>query len=331
MGILGMSSTRYADLVSPDYLASVAEVYLNAARCVLKEGCLLRLLSIAGSGYFLGHTDDLESLPSWVPDWSRPPKVTSLAYLSTRLDYKAGGSKNNTEFRQIGRSLFVRGYVVDSIGRTGPFMEYPATGSAETGAEELKVLMRALEDTYSLLSHSARVSNPYTHVSPAQPLDEVFARTLIGDNSPSERPASRSFVGHVQGFERRTATHLVLPIQERFKTRWPEAPLDDGSNQMQNLASALSLRLGLTRDGMRRRFCFSEKGYVSLVPPLAQTGDLICVMLGEQTPLAIRRAESMAKEREGTRYHLVGEAYFHGLMDGEALAHKGETELLELI
>jgi hypothetical protein len=210
-------------------------------------------------------------------------------------------------------------------------MEYPTTGSAKTGAEELKALMRALEGSYSLLSHSARVSNPYTHVSPAQPLDEVFARTLIGDNSPSERPASRSFVGHVQGFERRTATHHVLPIQERFKTRWPEAPLDDGSNRMQSLASALSLRLGFTRGGMRRRFCFSENRYIGLVPPFAQTGDSICVILGAQTPLVIRRVESMAKERENTRYHLVGEAYFHGLVDGEALAHGGETELLEII
>jgi hypothetical protein len=80
-------------------------------------------------------------------------------------------------------------------------MEYPTTGSVETEAEELKVLMKALEDPYSLLSHSAWVSNPYTHVSPAQPLDEVFLRTLIGDRSPSERPASRSFLGHVQEFE----------------------------------------------------------------------------------------------------------------------------------
>jgi hypothetical protein len=224
-----------------------------------------------------------------------------------------------------------RGYVVDSIGRTGPFMEYPTTGSAKTGAEELKVLIKALEDSYSLLSHSPRVSNPYTHVSPAQPLDEVFARTPIGDHSPSERPASRSFVGHVQGFERRTATHLVLPIQERFKTRWPEAPLDDGSNRMQNLASALSPLLGLTRGGMRRRFCFSENSYVGLVPPFTQTRDSICVMLGAQTPLVIRKVESVAKEREGTRYHLVGKAYFYGLVDGEALAHGGETELLEII
>jgi hypothetical protein len=63
-GILQMSLTRYADLASPDYLAPVAEVYLNAAQCLLKEGCLLWLLSIAGSGYFLGHTDGLETLPS---------------------------------------------------------------------------------------------------------------------------------------------------------------------------------------------------------------------------------------------------------------------------
>jgi hypothetical protein len=39
----------------------------------------------------------------------------------------------------------------------------------------------------------------------------------------------------------------------------------------------------------------------------------------------------MAKERGGTKYHLVGEAYLHGLMDRDAIAHGGETELLEII
>jgi hypothetical protein len=100
---------------------------------------------------------------------------------------------------------------------------------------------------------------------------------------------------------------------------------------MQSFALVRSLLLGLKRASMRRRFCFSERGYVGLVPPFAQTGNLICVMLGAQAPLVIRRVEPMAKEREGTRYHLVGEAYLHGLMYGEALAHGGETELLEII
>jgi hypothetical protein len=82
---------------------------------------------------------------------------------------------------------------------------------------------------------------------------------------------------------------------------------------------------------MRRRFCFSENRYIGLVPLFAQTRDSICVMLGRQTPLVIRRVEIMAKEQEGTRYHLVGKAYLHRSIDGEALAHGGETELLEII
>jgi hypothetical protein len=330
-GILGMCSTTYADLMIPDYSARTADVYLNSARCVVGEDNVLALLSVAGIGYFPDPTEGLETLPSWVPDWSRPPRVIALANLDPNLDYNAGGPKANAEFRPSDLSLFVRGHVVDTIENIGPFMDIPRTGSGETGKEELKVLMKALEDSYSLFSSSARINHPYTHVSPAQPLNEVFLRTLIGDRSPTKRPAEPPFVGHVRGFERRAYMQLGLKPQERFKDIWADEPAaDDKMDPIEYLATARRLRLGLIRGGMRRRFCVSEKGYVGLVPPFAREGDIICVALGVQTPLVFRKLK-LTQDQRGSRYHLVGETYIHGLMDGEALGGGHETEFLEIV
>jgi hypothetical protein len=100
--------------------------------------------------------------------------------------------------------------------------------------------------------------------------------------------------------------------------------------QSERMSAATSLQLVLIRGSMGRKFCALEKGYIGLVPPFAQKGDFLCVVLGVQTPLVMRRLESTTQEQGGTRYHLVGEAYIHRLMDGEALALERETEFLEI-
>ncbi|KAF2818752.1 HET-domain-containing protein [Ophiobolus disseminans] len=59
-----------------------------------------------------------------------------------------------------------------------------------------------------------------------------------------------------------------------------------------------------------RRMARSQKGYVGLVPRLTREGDWIVVCEGGKLPLVVRR--------EGEEWVLVGEAYVHGVMGGEA-------------
>jgi hypothetical protein len=72
----------------------------------------------------------------------------------------------------------------------------------------------------------------------------------------------------------------------------------------------LRARCGLTCS--QRRFFVTSKGYYGLGPATIEAGDKISVFFGSKTPLIVR-------EEDG--YHLlVGEAYVHGLMSGEAMA-----------
>ncbi|KAI4112759.1 MAG: hypothetical protein LQ338_008277 [Usnochroma carphineum] len=61
----------------------------------------------------------------------------------------------------------------------------------------------------------------------------------------------------------------------------------------------------------RRRLCWTKNGRMGLVPPAAQVDDLLVVLLGGQMVYVVRRA--------GTNnvFEFVGEAYVHGIMDGE--------------
>jgi hypothetical protein len=59
-----------------------------------------------------------------------------------------------------------------------------------------------------------------------------------------------------------------------------------------------------------RRFARSSKGYYTLVPARAQAGDTIVLIKGADLPLIIREVDS--------GWVLLGEAYVHGIMGGEA-------------
>lgn len=64
---------------------------------------------------------------------------------------------------------------------------------------------------------------------------------------------------------------------------------------------------------IRRKLAITEKGYIGLVPAETERGDLVCVLYGGQMPFILRAIEGSEK------YELIGEAYVHGIMDGEAL------------
>jgi hypothetical protein len=67
---------------------------------------------------------------------------------------------------------------------------------------------------------------------------------------------------------------------------------------------------------------------MGLVPEAARVGDSVAVHFGGQVLYILRRS---ADEKYGFR--LVGEAYFHGMMDGEAvkMLEKGESTVEEII
>ncbi|KAJ3532563.1 hypothetical protein NM208_g8383 [Fusarium decemcellulare] len=87
------------------------------------------------------------------------------------------------------------------------------------------------------------------------------------------------------------------------------------------------------RSGMGRRLMFTQKGYLGWGPDNAhgslqdqiRVGDMVCIVYGCSTPLVIRRVED--------KYHVLGEAYLEGMMDGEAvdLVERGVLPEEELI
>lgn len=72
-----------------------------------------------------------------------------------------------------------------------------------------------------------------------------------------------------------------------------------------------------------RTFLITEKGYYGLGPRIMKPGDLCCVLFDADVPFILRKVDG------AERYKLVGEAYIHGLMDGEAMGMLEKAELKE--
>ena len=66
-----------------------------------------------------------------------------------------------------------------------------------------------------------------------------------------------------------------------------------------------------------RCFCVVGDEYMGLAAPLAREGDVVVVLYGGNVPSVLRSILSPRNDEQ--LWELVGEAYVHGIMEGEAL------------
>lgn len=82
-------------------------------------------------------------------------------------------------------------------------------------------------------------------------------------------------------------------------------------------------RFNDTTREMARRLITTNEGHIGMAPYRVQKGDRICVLLGCNIPLVLRRREGESS------YEVIGECYVHGFMNGEVL-HKLDSGKFEI-
>ena len=83
----------------------------------------------------------------------------------------------------------------------------------------------------------------------------------------------------------------------------------------------------------RERMCaITEQGYIGLVPPYSEIGDLVFILSGAQVPFLLRQEAGMSgiTKPNVEKWRLVGETYFHGMMDGEMVLKSQPLQKIEL-
>lgn len=142
------------------------------------------------------------------------------------------------------------------------------------------------------------------------PPDQLW-RTLVANR--------RSDGEHIETFYRRTLRDLVLRHCTRNSAFNVKAIL---AIPQCNKVSEKVLERILAVVPNRRLFKSktSRSGELfGLAPAGARNGDLVCILYGCTVPVVLRRHETTEKGKKTEFFQLVGDAYVHGMMEGEAL------------
>ena len=342
------------DWVTTDYTKSTEQVYTLVAQYSITSNPG-EVLSNAGIGY----DRQLRKLPSWVPDW------TSLSFYGTRRQtfthssvaarYRASAdSLLDIEFPptpETGDSprgtpkqiLRIRGYTFDKISHIGPTMAYVEDTGVSSSQDEAAIALEFLRQharARRLAATYARDPYPYPYTTTGQQsLEDAFWRTLIGDTQMA-RPAPAELGLYCRLWERMMEARLEGKMLKREDEE--EGLRRDNTNPLPAMAEINAMGLGeeslrsvLLWNSARimcctgRAFAITRSGYMAMVPPGTAVGDAVCVLYGVETPFILR---SLPKDSHGEHVvDLVGEAYVHGAMDGEAMQDSGDSQVYNII
>lgn len=302
--LLGLSRTKKqqdshgkadTDAIDPDYSLSTDVIFRQVTEKLMKQKFSLALLSTV---------EDLSlrktpNLPSWVPDYAVWQEVTILGMPDNPHNYHAGGEEvalqNSSEFEGSDHVLSLAGYEVDAINEIGLCLNSDLTEGSLSN-----VLLSWLKLVDKL---------PETYVN-GESKPEAIWRTFIGNLGGSTHPAHSIYAKHFLAFlhyhlsDEKGTSNVTSITNAVHNTRAGSDAIKAGNRYL--YGTSFMYIAGL------RRFFVTRSGYMGLGPNSMQRGDKVFVFPGGDVPFVLRASET-------GRYRLVGEAYVHGMMNGEAL------------
>ena len=298
--ILGICKDLKSGDVTVDYSASVVRIYSEVSKFIVTRDRSLKLLSACQS-----YGSVITDLPSWAPDWSvdaryRPTRPISSWMADGQSDiFDASGSfPARVEVSADLRTMSVQGLRVGKVSALGTHLGND--GDTEETLDTQKRMFSLFRTWWPL----ARTHTPDFTPSGERRFD-AFWRTVITDMNNFSQKATQSEEGA------KFRSWMAVP-----STAFEPEDLVAGSRVQENLSFVASF-LQATRN---RRFFINGEGQMGLGPRLTRPGDLVCVLLGSQVPFVLRAV--------GDCFVLVGECYFHGVMEGEAVRGLDEGKIV---
>ncbi|KAK7188877.1 ankyrin and HET domain-containing protein [Paraphaeosphaeria sporulosa] len=284
--IMGLIEEHEAEKIIVDYSAPVGTVYESATRMLYEQENSDPFSDLALVS-FLG---SVEAAPSWVPDYAFITTIQGGYTHHSQSHQTHGGSAAAVRISADDNdALLVRGYVVDTVSKILNYEDHAKEGP--TG----------FQPWYAACAEVMEQCDYPTDEAPA----EALWRTLICDTVqlPDLQGNGRAAIGYGSYYlDPRLSDYAIgrVGLSEEGEVQ---------KEQMRYIRYAT----GITSS----RYMQSEKGYVGWTSPHAQVGDVLCVFSGSRCPFLARRVDGKDE------YRIIGDAYVHGLMSGEALALPG--------
>ncbi|KAH7402828.1 heterokaryon incompatibility protein-domain-containing protein [Pyrenochaeta sp. MPI-SDFR-AT-0127] len=305
-GVLGMAEST----IIPDYSPTVSarEIYHKACLTQL-PGTMYELLSC------IDHDAPLQ--PSWIPDWSVPRVTEALGYSTKAWTvYRAGGVPDamrqpKMTLSEDQKQITLSGKIFDRIVALG-CVSHDATfdiDSPQVGNRELA--------SYVEIVHNMTQGRTYP-VSGVSVYDAFLQTLLAGRDNSGVAPPSHD---HSEVFslilDSMTGQMPSLPGQT-YSIRRQKGFFSLNSLKSRKPAKTMEdLRAALRKALRMRRFAITGRGYFALVPRGTQEDDEVVVFDRACVPFVVRKRCNDAGIPLG--YDLLGEAYVHGIMQGEVM------------
>ncbi|KAE8447643.1 hypothetical protein EG329_010614 [Mollisiaceae sp. DMI_Dod_QoI] len=304
--------------VVPNYQKeyTAIETYIDTANSILRTTGNLDLLSVPST---------LESdllalqLPTWVPDWSKPPSSFPLIRFSNSRSFAATGSSTSDPiFRNQGKLVGLAGYIFDEVEFVGyASADRPAPLASTERTNLLRRQFSSNMQFWFFETQNLRAWKNWLHVicSPSrgayvtgEPMLDAFWTTFIGgyaleddDDIVEFRRTCEDLVGHrtgPSGLFDHSAFWIPYCIAASGYKRWRDTIRRIPPGPETPFLCAYGRSMFTTKDG-----------YIGLGPKDMQKGDFIGLLEGGQMPYVLRR--------KGEIYELIGDCYVHGIMQGE--------------
>jgi hypothetical protein len=290
--LLGITQDSRELGIRPDYTMSYSDMCREVAMTLLRRG-QFSILSLCR----LSKT--LPDHPSWAPNWSQLASIIPLQRPRTTIDElslgpgfsASGNSPPSISFSvdpDLGSLLLLTGTCIGHIGSVGPAWQ-SSEGSLSVRA--ISQCMAVLNWFLRSIESQAPSETPYP--SKADRTNAIW-RTSIADTDL------------IKGVYERVAEDRYLSSYESLRS----GSVRDERTAIQ---AGAAVYLGRIRNrNFGRRPFISSRGHIGLGVEDVEDGDLVVVVCGVNVPLLLRSGEK-------GKYRLVGDAYVHGVMDGESM------------
>nr|OQO30712.1 hypothetical protein B0A51_01836 [Rachicladosporium sp. CCFEE 5018] len=352
--MLGLVGKNIADLeIVPDYTVPSQQVFRDVARSILAHGSNLDIVGMA---------EPTESFPSWIPDWTRPAQATPFTVEKASTSLLPNASlRTAPELRISGQGdvLMLKGHTIDYITEVAgnmdsmqdwfDDMDERLSGTPEPFSTEIdddaplgqyaKYFLRETPGAFRWMGSALHLMfhELFRSLEPLERFVEWEKLAKLYDKGPATFTAENKAIY----LDVLTAGKSLPAGPEATKRVFEEwlGTLSPVRNLLLMKSAATKLYKPLAFAGYlrktwqsfgefsvvldhvyNRRMGRTAKGRLALLPRSAGVGDLIVVCKGGRVPLCLRPADQVT-------FTLMGEAYVHGVMNGEAF----DEEMCEAI
>jgi hypothetical protein len=320
-GILGLASDNEKLEIEPDYSKNTEQVYMEVTRRLIENGDII-ILS------WCQHPRRLEGMPSWVPDFS------------SRIRNPCGDERRCKLFSASGKQQLKKPHIYSSpenLGLSVKMLKLACTrvdtimdiGNAWNPNPDDSFDFTAADkflrhiSSFCLRGSIKKMTKRLQEWDFETPFDVAASSR---DKKLYEEAKWRIPCGDLErkGSERRRASAFIKVGYDEL-SKW----IADQPASHMRIQSHACETYKLAMGDMHNRCPFvSPNGYVGLVPTQAQVDDLVCIVAGADVPFVFRKLPDGGQKQQQQQqcYQLIGEAYVHGIMDGEFVASGAQPE-----